>query len=229
MKPYVICHMCTTIDGKILVDRWGNLPGKGGASLFETTADTFGIPAWLVGTNTMREFAGKNLKLKAAGQRVEKTDHVADPKAKRFAIGTDAKGALRFQQGDVEGDHVVLLLTERATSDYLAMLQAAGVSYLFCGQDELDLATGLDKLRRTFGIKKLLLEGGGTFNGAMLQAGLVDEISLVVVPVVDGGGKGVTGVFDSPGDPPKKAAAHLKVMKHKAMPRGVHWIRYRVV
>jgi hypothetical protein len=21
MKPYVICHMCTTIDGRILVDR----------------------------------------------------------------------------------------------------------------------------------------------------------------------------------------------------------------
>src|SRR5205823_8463674 len=22
MKPYVICHMCTTIDGRILADRW---------------------------------------------------------------------------------------------------------------------------------------------------------------------------------------------------------------
>jgi hypothetical protein len=43
MKPYVICHMCTTIDGRILVDRRPPLPGrKNGASLFESTADTFG-------------------------------------------------------------------------------------------------------------------------------------------------------------------------------------------
>src|ERR1700682_5614258 len=67
MKPYVICHMCTTIDGRILGDRWPKLPGgKDNAELFESTADTFGIGAWLVGTNTMREFPGRNMKLKAA-------------------------------------------------------------------------------------------------------------------------------------------------------------------
>ena len=44
MKPYVICHMCTTVDGKIISDRWGKLPGyKGESDLFETTAASFGI------------------------------------------------------------------------------------------------------------------------------------------------------------------------------------------
>src|SRR5262245_2612743 len=39
MRPYVICHMCTTIDGKILGDRWGKLPShEDSATLFETTA-----------------------------------------------------------------------------------------------------------------------------------------------------------------------------------------------
>ena len=56
MKPYVICHMCSTIDGRILGERWPKLPGgKDSSTLFESTADTFGIGAWLVGTNTMRE------------------------------------------------------------------------------------------------------------------------------------------------------------------------------
>jgi 5-amino-6-(5-phosphoribosylamino)uracil reductase len=74
MKPYVICHMCTTIDGRILAERWPRLPGgKNGANLFESTADTFGIGAWLVGTTTMREFAGRNVGLKAARRRVERT------------------------------------------------------------------------------------------------------------------------------------------------------------
>src|SRR2546425_10064926 len=70
MKPYVICHMCTTIDGRILGDRWPPLPGgKNSAELFESTADSFGIGAWLVGTTTMREFAGRTGRLKKAPRR----------------------------------------------------------------------------------------------------------------------------------------------------------------
>lgn len=228
MKPYVICHMCTTIDGKILVDRWGKVPGqKDGGSLFETTADTFNIPAWIVGTTTMKEFAGRAMKLKPAKRPFDRGDFVADPKARRFAIGADARGVLRFQEADVDGDHIVVLVTEKVSADYLAHLQAAGVSYLTCGKKEIDLPMALDKLRKTFGIKKLMLEGGGKFNGSMLHAGLVDEISQVVVPIVDGG-MGVSSVFDIPG-PPRKAAATLRLMSHKKMAGGVNWFRYRIL
>jgi 2,5-diamino-6-(ribosylamino)-4(3H)-pyrimidinone 5'-phosphate reductase len=228
MKPYVICHMCTTIDGRILGNRWPPLPGgKDSSELFESTADSFGIGAWLVGTTTMREFAGRNVKLKKARRRIERTDHVADRRARRFAIGADSKGVLRFQEPDVEGDHVVLLVSSRVDDDYLAHLQDAGVSYLFCGARDVDLKVALDKVRRILGIRRLMLEGGGTFNGAVLDAGLVDEISQVVVPVVDGG-RGVTTIFDIPGDPPRKAAAALRLKSYRKLPGGVSWFRYRV-
>jgi 2,5-diamino-6-(ribosylamino)-4(3H)-pyrimidinone 5'-phosphate reductase len=228
MKPYVICHMCTTIDGRILVDRWPPLPGgTSGASLFETTADSFGIGAWLVGTTTMREFAGRNVKVKAARRRVERTDHVADRRARSFAIAADAKGVLRFKKPDVDGDHVVLLVTERVGDDYLAHLQDAGVSYLFCGKSDVDVKVALDKIRRVLGIKRLMLEGGGTFNGEVLRARLVDEISQVIVPVVDGG-RGVTTMFDIPGDPPRKAAAALRLKSYRRLPGGASWFRYLV-
>jgi riboflavin biosynthesis pyrimidine reductase len=62
----------------------------------------------------------------------------------------------------------------------------------------------------------------------MLHAGLVDEVSQVVVPVVDGGA-GVTSLFDVPGDPPRHAAATLRVMSHRKLPGSVNWFRYRVV
>src|SRR5205814_5392989 len=103
------------------------------------------------------------------------------------AIGADAKGALRFQRPNVEGDHVVLLVSERVGNDYLAHVRGAGVSYLFCGKRDVDVTVALDKIRGVLGIRRLMLEGGGTFNGAVLHGGLVDEISQVVVPVVDGG------------------------------------------
>ena len=157
MRPYVICHMCTTIDGKILGDRWGKLPGrKDSATLFETTAASFGIGAWLVGTTTMKEFAGRNVKLPRARKPVIRRDHIADKNAKRLAIGVDVKGVLRFQENEVDGDHVVLLVTDRVGDDYLAHLQSAGVSYLFCGRKEVDLRVALRKLGNDFHLRKLM-------------------------------------------------------------------------
>ena len=231
-RPYVICHMVTTIDGKILGNRWGKIPGQpGSANLFETTAESFRIPYWLVGTTTMKEFAAGTMKLPRAAKKISRRDHIANEAAKSLAIGADAKGVLRFRASETEGDHVVLLVTEQVSNDYLAHLQAAGVSYLFCGKREIDLALALRKIGAAFGLKKLQLHGGGTFYGAMLHAGLVDEISHITVPIVDGGGGEITGIFDLPKNstPPAKAAATLKLTSHKLLPGGVIWARYQVI
>ncbi len=229
MRPYVICHMCTTVDARILGNRWGKLPGyKHESDLFETTAASFGIGAWLVGTTTMDEFDGRKIKLPRAPKGFVRGDHVAKPNAKRLGIGADAKGVLRFQENEISGDHVVLLVTERVSNDYLAHLQAAGVSHLFCGEKEVNLPVALRKLASAFNLRKLILQGGGKFNGAMLKAGLVDEISHITVPVADGG-VGVSTFFDIPGDAPARAAATLRLMSHKQLPGSVIWARYRVV
>ena len=228
MKPRVICHMCTTIDGKIMSGRWGKVPGLGSpVALFEKTASKLGIDAWLVGTTTMREFSAPSTKLTPTRERIKHTDHLANKKAKSFAIGTDGKGALRFDKGETDGDHIVLLVTERVSNDYLAHLEKAGVSYLFCGAKEINLEVAMDKIRRVLKSKHLVLEGGGTFNGAMLAAGLIDEISQVIVPVVDGG-TGIQSFFDIPGKAPKKAAFTLKLKKHKRLPGDATWLRYKV-
>jgi riboflavin biosynthesis pyrimidine reductase len=221
--------MCTTVDGKILGERWGKLPGyKHESDLFETTAASFGIGAWLVGTTTMDEFDGRKMKLPRAPKTFTRRDHIANKNAKRLAIGADAKGVLRFQENEVDGDHVVVLVTDRVSDDYLAHLQSAGISYLFCGKKEIDLHIALQKLGKVFKLRKLMLQGGGKFNGAMLKAGLVDEISHLTVPVADGG-LGISSFFDIPGEPPKKAAATLRLLSHKQLRGGVIWARYKVI
>ena len=104
--------------------------------------------------------------------------------------------------------------------------KAAGVSYLVCGKRDVDLRVALQKLHEKFGLKKLMLEGGGKFNGSMLQHGLVDEISQVIVPVADGG-EGISTMFDA-GDPvPKSSMAHLRFKSVKKMAGDVHWFRYQ--
>ena len=227
MRPYVICHMCASVDGKIIGQRWGKLPGyKHESDLFENTAASFGIGAWLVGTTTMDEFDGRKTPLPRAPKNFKRGDHIANPKAKSFGIGTDAKGVLRFQQNEVGGDHVVLLVTERVSDGYLAHLQAAGVSYLICGREKVDLPVALRKLCSALGLRKLMLQGGGVFNGAMLQAGLVDEVSHITVPVADGGGD-VATMFH--GQPSAKATATLRLFSHKILPGGAVWCKYKVV
>ena len=228
MRPYVICHMCTSVDGRIIGSRWGKLPGyKHESDLFETTAASFGIGAWLVGTTTMEEFDGRKTKLPRAPKNFIRRDHITNKNAKRLAIGADAKGVLRFQENEVEGDHTVVLVTDRVGNDYLAHLQSAGVSYLLCGKKEINLHTALQKLAKAFNLRKLMLQGGGKFNGAMLKAGLVDEISHLTVPIADGGG-GVASFFDIPGTAPARSAATLRLISHKLMPGGVIWARYKV-
>ena len=135
---------------------------------------------------------------------------------------------LRFQENEVDGDHVVLLVTDRVSNAYLAHLRDAGVSFLFCGKDHVDLKLALEKLRRTFGLEALMLQGGGTFNGAMLKEGLVDELSQIIVPIADGGGPDVTGVFDAPGKPLPRAAATLELKSQKKLKGGALWLRYAV-
>ncbi len=49
--------------------------------------------------------------------------------------------------------------------------------------------------REDFGVRRLLLEGGGYINGALLDAGLVGEVSLLIAPGLDGSND-VPTIFD---------------------------------
>src|SRR5271165_5148135 len=53
------------------------------------------------------------------------------------------------------------------------------------GKSSIDLTDAVNQLGEHFGIRTLLLEGGGHINGAFLEADLIDEVSLLVVPGID--------------------------------------------
>ena len=83
------------------------------------------------------------------------------------------------------------------------------------------------QLGKHFGIRTLLLEGGGHINGAFLQAGLVDELSLLVVPGIDGRHE-IPAVFDGI-SPSKKKAVPLRLQSVERRKRDTLWLRYKVV
>jgi riboflavin biosynthesis pyrimidine reductase len=229
MKPHVICHMVSSVDGRTWQSRQRPAREKSG-NLFETLHDKLGGDAWLVGRVTGREFAKKDsYPAKAASQTWPREPWITRRDAAVYGIVLDAQGKIAWGRSDIGGDPIVVVLTEQVPDAHLDALRDEGVSYLFAGKRELDLALLLEILNRELGIKRLLLEGGGRANGSFLRAGLVDEISLAIVPAVDGA-KGAPHVFDSESEL-AGATAPLTDMVLKectVQDGGAVWLRYDI-
>lgn len=182
MRAYVICHMIMSLDGRIASSRW-KLSTKGQAE-YEAAAATYDADAWMCGRITMAAFAhGSPPASGLDTHAIPKTDYIAPHSATSYAVAIDPSGKLYWTKGDIGGDHIITVLTEKVSSAYLAQLQSHQISYLFAGRDRIDLPLVLDKLATRFEIKTLILEGGGKINGTMLRAGLIDELSLLVAPI----------------------------------------------
>jgi 2,5-diamino-6-(ribosylamino)-4(3H)-pyrimidinone 5'-phosphate reductase len=223
-RPYVICHMLPSVDGRIVTSRWGL--SRALLSEYERTAATLDADAWIIGRVSMEPFAGRApLPRRSPSARIPRTDFVARSDAPSYAIAIDPRGKLRWESGSIDEEHVVTIVTEQVPDRYLAFLRAQNVSYLFGGEDHVDLPRVLRKLRARLGIRRLLLEGGGKINGTFLAAGLVDELSVLVAPVADGS-VGTPTLFDA--SERSGPARHLKLISVERRRGDLLWVRYRV-
>jgi riboflavin biosynthesis pyrimidine reductase len=228
MKPYVICHMNTSIDGRIWHSRWrpsaNRMPG-----LFERLHEELGNGSWLIGRVTGSEYAKGTAYPGHTDQTYPREPWFARRDAGAYGIALDAHGKIAWGRSDIGGDPIVAVLTEAVSDAHLAGLRGDGVSYIFAGKRTLDLRLALEVLNRALGIERLLLEGGGNSNGAFLRAGLIDEISLAICPAVDGA-RGAPYVFDS-GDEDTDARAPVEEMtldSCQVLAGGAVWLRYKL-
>lgn len=222
-RPYVICHMVPSIDGRIVLRDW-NVAGL--SREYEKTAAMFEADAWIIGRISMEAYAGKaRVPARRNGAPIARKDFIAEHDATSYAIAIDPSGKLTWRSGDIDGEHVVTILTESVSDEYLAFLQSRGVSYLFGGKSRIDLAKVLRKLRKSFGIKTLLLEGGGKINGSFLAADLIDELSILVAPVADGK-PGTPSLFDV--ERHRSPSRSLKLLSVEKRRGGIVWLRYKV-
>jgi riboflavin biosynthesis pyrimidine reductase len=195
-KPLVFGDFQTAadIDGRILPSRWR--PKGAAGDLFETVHDELGCDAWLIGRTTGSEFAKGRPYPTTTSETFPRRPWFAQRDAKAYGVVLDAHGKIAWGRADNGGDPIVVVTTEEVADAHLAGLRGEGVSYLFAGPSEIDLALALELLNRELGVERLLLEGGGVTNGAFLRAGLVDDIALILCPAIDGA-KGAPTVFDS--------------------------------
>ncbi|MFL5607556.1 MAG: RibD family protein [Gemmatimonadaceae bacterium] len=228
IRPRVICHMLSSVDGRIVTGGWPLSADE--RRQYELVHASYDPDGWLCGRVTMEPFA-KRLRSEADVARenpggTPRDDYVAPGTHDSFAFAVDSRGRLAWESNDIDGDHVVAILAERVSDEYLAFLRERGVSYLLAGTHDVDLAAALDKIGAKLGVRTLMLEGGGHINGGMLRAGLVDEVSLLVAPVADGR-MGTPALFDiDAGDDVAPRALALEGVERRT--GGVLWLRYRV-
>lgn len=233
MKPHVICHMVSSVDGRTLNSRW-RPDGKLASALFERLHDELGGDAWLIGRVTGQEFAKGKPYPAVTDQIFPRENWFArrDAKAsdvKAYGVALDCNGKIAWGRSDIGGDPIVAVLSRQVSDAHLAGLRHEGVSYIFAGETELDLGLVLEILNRELGVKRLLLEGGGGANGAFLRAGLVDELSLVLCPAVDGA-NGAPSVFNSqePLTGPTAPVEAMTLESSTVIDGGAVWLRYRI-
>ncbi len=98
----------------------------------------------------------------------------------------------------------IIGVASRAPALRVEALRKAGVTVLRCGRGSRVSLLSLLRQLRTMGIRRVLLEGGGTLNWSMLSEGLVDEVSVAISPRILGGedattlveGRGVSSTLE---------------------------------
>ena len=218
--------MATSIDGRIVVDGWPDSPAV--RREYEEIHAAYEADAWMCGRITMEPLAGaarSDADVKREYVGPSRDDHIAPGSHDSFAVAIDPSGRLAWDKNDIDGDHVVAILSERVSDEYLAFLRDRGVSYFLAGKRDVDLAVALEKLGSRLGIRKVMLEGGGRINGAMLAAGLIDEVSVLISPVADGR-IGTPALFDVQGDQVTPRRLSLQAAERRT--DNYLWLRYRV-
>lgn len=227
MKPHVACIVSASIDGRTLLSRWRPDPAPL-RGMFERVHDELAPDAWLIGRATGKEYSKRESYPAQAGETFPRENWIARRDAKVWGVVLDAHGKVAFGRSDIGGDAILAVLTKSVSDAHLAGLRSEGISYIFAGDTELDLALTLDILNREVGIKRLIVEGGGTTNGSFLRAGLIDEIHLVLCPTIDGS-KGAPSAFDGPEGAERMPLASMTLESTKPLDAGALWLRYRVL
>lgn len=234
-RPYIICHILSSINGKISGSYFRRPETRFAAKLYQALHQTLEADAVAYGRTTVSEVftKGKEAELdRFQGVKETREDYVAVTDSPYYLVSVDPDGGLGWEGATVQGRregydgaHIIEVLTEKVPDAYLACLREKKISYLFAGKERLAPETAAEKLYRLFGIRRMLLQGGGITNGTF--ADVIDELSLVVAPVTECGSWNPTVFEQIQGKAAGSMSQGWELVETRAMEDSVLWMRYR--
>lgn len=231
-RPYVVCHMLASLDGKIDGAFMAAPEAAAAGKKYGSLREFYACQATLYGTVTVAGSysEGYAKELPHSDVSYPREDYIAESDVDNYIVSVDPKGVLGWNSKYIEKKkrpraHVIEVLTGQVSEDYLAYLRGFDISYIFAGEEQLDCRTMLDKLKNLFGIQRLMVAGGGTMNWSLVQEDLIDELSLVVAPVADGGTTSVS-IFEKAAFLPERKPAAFSLKEVQTIEDGGLWLRY---
>jgi len=145
----------------------------------------------------------------------------------RWFVVIDSRARVRWTTVEVDDTRLAVLLSQTTPAAYRLFLREHDVPYFETGEDRVDLSRALSRLGEVFHDDCIVSDAGGVLNGALLRAGLVDEIDLQVLPAVVGRADAPT-IFEGydPGTTGRIRPLHL--ISTESRPDGSTFIRYAV-
>lgn len=221
---YIVCHMVESVDGRIDCDVMEKIDDT---DHYYETLNALQCDATIEGKTTLvMHYAEPGVYVPKgpvvpAGRQVYK----AKP-SDTWAVGVDTRGTLLWGE-EVEQKFerpLIMILSERASSEYLDYLKTKGISYITIGEDRVELRAAMEVLSQEFGIQRLAVVGGGHLNGSFLDQGLLDEISILYASGIDAR-EGMASSFD--GRASHKEPIRLN-LTHVEQLDDLIWARYTV-
>ena len=222
MRPYIICHMMSLLDGRIDCDVTEKI--ETGDEYYDAL-NQLDCSSTLMGRVTMQMHYASADPFKAHNNQAigEECFNVAI-QTKGYIIAVDTIGKLKWPHNQFDGMPLLVITSEDCPKEYLDTLTKQYISWIAVGNDSINLKRAMEILRTEFGVERLSVTGGGNINAAFLKEGLLDEVSMMWSPGIDGR-KGMTTAFDGlPQDfPPTK----LKLISVEKLGETI-WARYKL-
>lgn len=223
-KPYIICYMMTSVDGRIDCDMVGQLAG---VEDYYPLLDELGLQSSVSGKTTAQ------LELAEQGEFVPKNNsplgkETVSKKAdctNGYTIVADTKGTLLWKNDSQYEQPHIIITSKQVSKEYLSYLDEQNISYIVTGDDKIDLSAACEVLKEVFKIERLGIVGGPAINTAFLDAGLLDEVILLIGSGIDGRAS-FPPVFNR-ADNGQTTPTPLKLVEAKTYDSGAVLIRYK--
>ncbi|MEO7269878.1 MAG: dihydrofolate reductase family protein [Knoellia sp.] len=228
-RPTVTVYNEISVDGRIT-------DFAGDAALYYGHGFSWPRDAILMGSVTAGAFGPAESDEEAAGLGPSVPPSPVPPGFEEIVKGprpllvvVDSGGVVRnwrnAQAAPWYGGHVSLV-SERTPTEHLEYLAWREVDVVRCGSERVDLAEGLRRLHDDHGIRRVRTDGGGQLTGALLAAGLVDELIVMVAPALCEDPRGRSLVELTSRLP--RASARLELVDVETLDGGVVVLRYAV-
>lgn len=223
MLPRVILHNAISIDGRT---DWF----KPDIELFYELTSGWHEDATLAGSETLLKAYQDEPSAEDVSDKDETEKKEKDGSSPLLVV-VDSRGRIRNWhrlKTEPYWRDAVALCSRSTPQEYLDYLKENSVEYLIYGDDHVDLRQALEELNSRYGVQLIRVDSGGTLNGALLRAGLVDEVSVLVHPFLVGGTT-CQSMFRAPDLTSEQGVVTLKMIDIKKLKDDIMWLMYEVV